>query len=107
MIITNRLDFDRVSNSSKQISAHLPFPYNADMPLSSPSPHLLRREHPPGQELTLCSEDRAEGQEHSCPCQLPRGPSHEVSLFTLAAGHGAPLPFIFCSLPSDQEQNIW
>lgn len=72
MIITPRLDFDRVSNLSKQISAHLPFLYNTDLPLGSPSSHLLWRERPPGQELTLCSEDRAEGREHSCPCQLPR-----------------------------------
>lgn len=72
MIITPQPEFDRVSNSSKQISAHLSFPYKANMPLGSSSPHLLQRECSPGQELTLCSEDRAEGREHSCPCQLPR-----------------------------------
>lgn len=72
MIITPQPEFDRVSNSSKQISAHLSFPYKANTPLGSSSPHLLQRECSPGQELTLCSEDRAEGREHSCPCQLPR-----------------------------------
>lgn len=67
MIITPQPDL-----CSKQISAHLSFPYKANMPLGSSSPHLLQRECSPGQELTLCSEDRAEGREHSCPCQLPR-----------------------------------